>query len=261
MRGVIPVYDVTLAAAYEVGVSNMGSVNEGVTREDFKTPEVCGLLSAGGELRTLGLHILYQFVLKSRDNTSHAGPSAVLELLLSVGVLPLLCSCANKISDALLEESEDFITPLLSDMGLLSDILALCCSEQILPPTKSHYISTIIHFRWLASAAANMLIDAIDESGRGTAISSTELSIAVDLHSSWQWLSSRPNNISGECQHYNCCLPAVYVYYCGERFAYIRRYVLRVSCCLSVRIFVHGLHLSLSFSLSLIWWLMFEINS
>ena len=43
-----------------------------------------------------------------------------------------------------------------------------------------------------------MLIDAIDESGRGTAISSTELSIAVDLLSSWQWLSSRPNNISGE---------------------------------------------------------------
>jgi hypothetical protein len=153
MRGVIPVYDVSLAAAYEIGVSNMGSVNEGVTREDFKTPEVCGLLSAGGELRTLGLHILYQLVLKSRDNLSHDGPSAALELLLSVGVLPLLCSCANKISDALLEESEDFITPLLSDMGLLSDILTLCCSEDILPNNKSHYISTIIHFRWLASAA------------------------------------------------------------------------------------------------------------
>ena len=45
--------------------------------------------------------------------------------------------------------------------------------------------------------SANMLIDAIDESSRGTAISSTELSIAVDLLSSWQWLSSRPNNISG----------------------------------------------------------------
>ena len=154
MRGVIPVYDVTLAAAYEVGVGNMGSVNEGVTREDFKTPEVCGLLSAGGELRTLGLHILYQLVLKCSDNNNKSdGHSAALELLLSVGVLPLLCSCANKISDALLEESEDFITPLLADMGLLSDILSLCCSETILRQDKSHYISTIIHFRWLASAA------------------------------------------------------------------------------------------------------------
>ena len=154
MRGVIPVYDVSLAAAYEVGVSNMGSVHEGVTREDFKTPEVCGLLSAGGELRTLGLHILYQLVQKSREKSSSSkGPSKALEVLLSVGVLPLLCSCAHKISDALLEESEDYITPLLSDMGLLSDILSLCCSEDIIPLDQSHYISTTIHFRWLASAA------------------------------------------------------------------------------------------------------------
>lgn len=166
MRGVIPVYDVTLAAAYEIGVSNMGSVNEGVTREDFKTPEVCGLLSAGGELRTLGLHILYQLVLKSTTPSSHEGPSAALELLLSVGVLPLLCSCANKISNALLEESEDYITPLLADMGLLSDILTLCCSENIVPQDKSHYISTIIHFRWLASAAG----EAVTLSGRFFAV-------------------------------------------------------------------------------------------
>jgi len=193
LKGLIPVGDKDFADAYGDGLRKFSSQEKHSVFEEFKPAELGSMLLAGGDIRSLGLHVFHNLVVSASMATRSIDS---LYSILKEGIIPIICVCAHDISIGLLDESEHHTTEMVAQISIIAETLSILCSEKLLPDKKIHGMTSSKQFGWLARAIQNVLVDAVNERVRGMAVAPRELEIFTKLFNSWKWLLSHAPNRS-----------------------------------------------------------------
>lgn len=194
-RGTVPCFNPALAAAFGEGVRSLDFVSEvEAAHEELRPEELCSLLAASGPLCNLGVRTLLALARAATAEGVGGGQATVaLNAALAVGVLPLAFNVAATLAAELETESTSLLSPALSLMIAITDVITTICSPVIFPGERSIGISAVSQVRRLAAAATAMVRDAVYESALGSAIADAEASVAVKLINAFYFIELHPS--------------------------------------------------------------------